>query len=259
MHYILFLLFTLTIFSSHADNLNIVTSTNHLESIANMIIGDNHAITVISNTGGCPEHYHLKPSDVGKVKNADLVIYIDNRFENFIVNLLPKNQKNILKISSIDGVRIKDNNLHIWLDLENTKLILESLCDILSVIDPDNKKTWHNNLETSKSELEELSRYKNNIFSKLRNIVLLSDSLEYLLPKADKLYIYPGMGTLQTLSKLQNIDKNTCLLASSNENWEIFANKISHKIVTLDSEKWSKNYIEHYRRIIDIIAKECAQ
>jgi zinc transport system substrate-binding protein len=256
VHYILFLLFTLTIFSAHADNLQITTSTNHLASIANMLVEDSSKITVVSNTSSCPEHYHLKPSDVDKVKNADLVIYIDGKFENFIENLIHKSQ-NILKISTISKLRVRNNNLHIWLDLENVNLILHSLYDKLIEIDPNNKILWGKNLDKSKKQLEDLSIYRDKIFYNLKKVVLLSDSLEYLMPKADRLYINPGMGTMHKLSKLKNIDSGTCLIASSSENWDELALKISHKIIIVDSEKWGNNYLEHYRRIIDIIGKEC--
>jgi zinc transport system substrate-binding protein len=256
MHYILFFLLTLTIFSANADNLQITTSTNHLASIANMVVRDSGKITVVSNTSSCPEHYHLKPSDVDKIKNANLVIYIDGKFENFIENLLSKSQK-ILKVSSIPKLHLSNNNMHIWLSIENTKLIIENLIKKLVEIDPANQKLYEKNSATSIKELEELRIYRDNVFSNLKNVILLSDSLEYLMPKANKLYIHSGMGTMHKLSQLQNIDSATCLIASSSEKWDELSLKISHKIVTVDSEKWGENYLEHYRRIIDIIGNEC--
>jgi len=79
----------------------------------------------------------------------------------------------------------------------------------------------------------------------------------------EKLYIYHGMTTMKTLSKLRNIPISTCILASNNENWDEFSNKISHRIVTIDSEKWVihnhsyPNFIKHYKEIIDIIERGC--
>ncbi|XVN42749.1 MAG: zinc ABC transporter substrate-binding protein [Candidatus Rickettsia vulgarisii] len=132
----------------------------------------------------CPHHYHnLKPSDLQKVQDADIVLYINEEFDGFVSKLMSQNNKNIVRVSDFPRLNlIKDNhynNWHIWLDLYNVQIILERMSNILIEQFPDLSIYVKQNLQESKKQIDRLIEIKNQQLSSLQDVILLTDSLEY--------------------------------------------------------------------------------
>jgi ABC-type Zn uptake system ZnuABC Zn-binding protein ZnuA len=242
-----------------ASTPKILVGSKQVASIVKMITKDNAEIISIANNDTCPEHYHIKPSDITKAQNANLVIYIDDKFEPFIAHILHKSDvQNILKISNIPNLKIRNNNMHIWLDLDNVELICHELHKKLVSLNPEKENLWNKNLRQAKKELSDLRSYKEDKIKDLGSTILLSDSLEYLLEpdnNIEKFYIHSSMVSMKTISKLDKIDNKKCILADSS----LTLKDLDKDIVKIDSEKWSDDYTNHYKKIIDSIANNCQQ
>jgi len=228
----LFILFLFLPLSSYA---NILASTNHIASIISIIGKD---VDIIASSSSCPCHYSMKPSDIKKIEEAKTIIYIDDRFEPFSSAIKEKAKGNIVKITDIEGVKIRKGNYHIWLNLSYVKLILQSI-DSSFIL----------------GELDELAEYKYQKLSSIRNPILLSDSLEYLFDGTGIepiRYYLKDMG-VGAIERIKNSESDI-ILADSSDNFDSIEEKINRKITYIDCERWPKNgYNNHYRKLLDYI------
>ena len=248
------------------SKIKIVTSITPLASIIAMLLNDNAEIVAIANNNNCPHHYNLKPSDLQKVKDADLVLYIDDDFDSFASKLMNNHSKNVIKISDLAKIKFISNNRHIWLDLERVKIMLEQLSTILARQFPNLDSEIYQNLSTSEKQIDNLIETKEKLLAPLKDAILLSDSLEYLFDeqkyKVQKLY----SGNQKSLKYIQNLEKlldrsaSKCLVLGAEEDFKIYKN-FKANIVKVESENWavdqitSSLFFDQYLKIINQIAK----
>ena len=248
-------------FTSYAKP-KIVTSITPIASIAAMLVKDKAEIESLAISNGCPHHYNLKPSDLAKVKNASIAIYIDEEFDGFADKLINNHANTIIKISDIKDLKIIKDNWHIWLDLDNTRIILQKFAKIFSEKFPDLQQDININLELAMKELQDLQEAKNNEFANLKDVILLSDSSEYFFVGTNistaKLYS-DSQKSLRYFSKLDSLIKesnNKCLVLSTEQNPNLY-NKLNVKTVILNSENWdiknidSRSYRNQYLQMIN--------
>ena len=243
----------------------IVTSITPIASIIAMLVQDKVELATIATTEGCPHDYHLKPSDLKTVKNADLVIYISDEFDGFTAKLMKSHNTNVVKISDIKSIKIIDDNWHFWLDLDNVKILLEELSTIIRAQFPEISNDIYSNLGKAKKEIEYLKSIKALKLSNLHNIILLSDSLEYFfLFQKDKTRLYQSYNSPQYIVKLENIlNKSTknCLILSPDKKSE-FYKRFNTQIIELESENWAVDnktigqlFYNQYIKMIDEVSK----
>lgn len=235
-------------FSSYSMKKAVVSITP-IASIVAMLLEPEFEVSVISTSSGCPHHYHAKPGDLEKIHNAEIIIYVDDQFENFTKNLIDSvissNERKIIKISEFNGHNIIGNghpNWHIWLDLNNVINMLENLAKIITQKYPEIKEVINSNLERSRNEIKELIYLKEKKLANLSNIILLSDSLEYFFKDYEnvvKHYMTDQM-SLKSFNKLkEKITSNSkCLILSSEQNPKLFQ-KLNLPIIQLESENWT--------------------
>ncbi|WP_410526136.1 metal ABC transporter solute-binding protein, Zn/Mn family [Rickettsia endosymbiont of Gonocerus acuteangulatus] len=248
-------------FTSYAKP-KIVTSITPIASIAAMLVKDKVEIESLAVSNGCPHHYNLKPSDLAKVKNADIAIYIDEEFDGFAEKLINNHAKTIIKISDIKDLKTMKDNWHIWLDLDNVQIMTKEFAKIFSEKFPDLQADINNNLELAMKELQDLQEAKNNEFANIKDVILLSDSSEYFFVdtniRTTKLYS-DSQKSLRYFSKLDSLIKesnNKCLILSTEQNPNLY-NKLNVKTVILNSENWdiknidSRSFQNQYLQMIN--------
>ncbi|WP_246437907.1 metal ABC transporter solute-binding protein, Zn/Mn family [Rickettsia tillamookensis] len=244
----------------------IVTSITPISSIVSMLVKDKADIESLAISSGCPHHYNLKPSDLVKVKNADIAIYINEKFDDFAEKLIDNHSKNIIKISDIKSLTTIKDNWHIWLDLDNVRILLQEFARIFSENFPELQEDINNNLSAALKELNKLQEIKNNELRAIKDIILLSDSSEYFFVntniKTTKLYS-ESQKSLRYISKLKDLIKesnNKCLVLSSEQNSRLY-DKLNAKIIILNSENWnvkninSSTFQNQYLQMINQVKK----
>ncbi|AAY60869.1 metal ABC transporter substrate-binding protein [Rickettsia felis] len=279
----------------------IVVSITPIASIVSMLVKDKADIESLAISSDCPHHYNIKPSDLVKVKNADIAIYINEQFDGFAEKLIDNHSKNIIKISDIksltiikdivksvgfnykergakpitnrratsdDGSEFKsfDYNWHIWLDLDNVRILLQEFARIFSKNFPELQEDINNNLSAALKELNKLQEIKNNEFATIKDVILLSDSSEYFFVntniKTSKLYS-ESQKSLRYIRKLEDLIKesnNKCLVLSSEQNSRLY-DKLNAKIIILNSENWnvkninSSTFQNQYLQMINQVKK----
>jgi zinc transport system substrate-binding protein len=242
----------------------IVTSITPIASIVAMLVQDQAELKTITATKGCPHHYHIKPSDLKIVEDADLVIYISDEFDGFTGKLMKSRSSNVVRIGDMKSIKIVDDNWHFWLDLDNVESLLTELSSILIQQFPSIQSIIDLNLDTAHKQIAKLKNLKNSKLTNLQNLVLVNDSLEYFFNSyGSKVRLYKSHHSPRYIANLEKIlskSRQNCLVISS-EQQDALYRKFTVNIIKLDSENWTLNepletlFYNNYIKMIDEVAK----
>jgi zinc transport system substrate-binding protein len=162
--------------------------------------------------GESPHSYSLRPSQIRKLRQANLVIWVSPTVETFLEKLITtldeKNQ--ILRLIDLPRLKLlkirkgKDwesnhyhhhhhelpNNKfaidpHIWLNPENAKIIVQAIAQTLSKIDPNNTTHYKTNAANLITRLEQLdNNLKQQLDSvKTQQFLVFHDAYQYFEQK----------------------------------------------------------------------------
>ncbi|AWX13514.1 zinc ABC transporter substrate-binding protein [Mergibacter septicus] len=169
---------------SYAANANIVTSIQPIGFIASSIADGVTTTEVLIPTTASPHDYSLKPSDIKKLQNADLVVWIGEDIDEFLekaIKKLPRNKvitlEDIKQIKPLLGQAADDDQYddhdhkhhkhehrydkydldtdwHIWLSPEISKIIASKIADKLIEQYPAKKELIESNLAEFNADLK---------------------------------------------------------------------------------------------------------
>ena len=160
---------------------SVVVSIKPIHSIVMSLMRDIAEPQLLLKSNNSAHTFHLKPSQVQMLANADLVIIISGDFESGlrkaiknieddslfqIISLnnlsIHKSRSEILKSKEHDDADEHEENiydLHLWLDINNMKLIAKHINKLLIKIDSVNEDKYNNNFLELMLDLEELKIY----------------------------------------------------------------------------------------------------
>ena len=175
MNYRLLLSFILllTIKSVGAQStLDVVVSIKPIHSITTMLMDGIAMPKLLLNSSNSAHTFHLKPSQIKMLSNADLVITISDDFEIGLRKALKNiNKASHLSIINLDQLKIHNSrgeeiyglneehnkfDLHLWLDVNNMQLIAKHISTLLIELDPVNASRYSENFLKVHSELNKL-------------------------------------------------------------------------------------------------------
>ena len=148
---------------------NVVVSIYPLHSLAASVMEGIAKPILLLESVTSPHNFALKPSQARLLQSADLIIWIGEGMEypltRFVENLAPERS---LPLTSPDAGH--HQNLHIWLDPDRVQLIVSTLVDKLSALDPEHAARYRENgaqlnkqIDKLASELELLLRPYHNV------------------------------------------------------------------------------------------------
>ena len=147
------------------------------------ILGDNPAgaeVTMLLDSGVDLHSFQPTAEDILKISSCDLFIYVGGESDAWVEDALRNAQnKNrvVINLLEVLGDKVKEEEVvegmqgedeeeeeeeepeydeHVWLSLKNASILTSVIGEKLSVIDPDNKSVYANNLFKYKQKLEEL-------------------------------------------------------------------------------------------------------
>ena len=157
---------------------SVVVSIKPIHSIVTSLMSGIAEPQLLLKSSNSAHTFHLKPSQVQMLANADLVIIISGDFESGlrkaiknidddslfqIISLnnlsIHNSRSEILKSKEHDEADEREDNiydLHLWLDINNMKLIARHINNLLIKIDPVNEDKYNNNFLELMLDLEEL-------------------------------------------------------------------------------------------------------
>lgn len=266
------LLFLLSFFClSFCLQAKIVTSIMPLQSLACMLLDGITTPDVLLNGHESAHTYTLKPSDVEKIKTADLIIWLGPSYEGFLTKAILTSQKPDLRLLSLDlnllplrechhghhhddqhdHDHLKDSlyhyDPHVWLDPRYCQKLLKAMHGAFVKIFPHDKKYLDENLKSALFDMDQLYKELKQVFLPLKHkpFIVYHDGYQYL----EKAFHLKGMPMLMnpdvpmTLSehvKLQATLKKhlpSCVFLESQfpiKTLETFIQRYSLKTAVLD-------------------------
>ncbi|MDE1310566.1 zinc ABC transporter substrate-binding protein ZnuA [Vibrio aestuarianus] len=139
--------------------------------------------TVLLGSNTSPHDYAMRPSDVKKIRAADLVIWYGEDLEPFLSKTLQAHH-NVLTISQIPELKLREfsgdhhdhdhdghnhgtHDPHFWLGVEQAKQVASAITERLKSTDVDNALLYQANLE---SFLNEIAITNRNIVQQLSSV-----------------------------------------------------------------------------------------
>jgi len=180
---------------------NVVVSIKPIHSIVSSLMEGVSRPQLLLESSDSAHTFHLKPSQLNLLSNADLVITTGDGFETG----LKKTLRNIkigshIIVSEIDDLHLyhfrnpdtnemgkseehehADNDLHLWLDIDNIKKTAQHINEQLKKIDPNNTDTYETNLVKIHSKLNKLKSELQQQIAPFRSerFAIFSDTLQY--------------------------------------------------------------------------------
>jgi len=180
---------------------NVVVSIKPIHSIVSALMEGVSKPQLLLESSDSAHTFHLKPSQLNLLSNADLVITIGDGFETG----LKKTLRNIkvgshIVVSEIDGLHLydfrnvdinemnkdekdehTDHDLHLWLDIFNMQKTAQYISEKLIIIDPNNKNTYETNLIKIHTRLNKLKSELQQQIAPFRSerFAIFSDTLQY--------------------------------------------------------------------------------
>ena len=114
----LFTIITLLFISNTAvfasETKGVITTIQPINALVNAVIGNTGGSTLLIPSEVSPHEFKLKPSDVKKMQDGNIIFYISNHLESSITKVfknLPKNIKivNLMEETGINHLAIRDN------------------------------------------------------------------------------------------------------------------------------------------------------
>ena len=175
----------------------IVVSIKPIHSIVTKIMDGVTKPELLLDANNSAHTFHLKPSQIKMISNADLVIVISENFELGLRKALKNiNEDSHLKISELDQLLIHNSrgeaiynknedsskfDFHLWLDVNNMQLIATYISNIIIELDPKNEHIYAENLKEVNLELDELKEQLKQQLAPFSSIpfAIYSDTLQY--------------------------------------------------------------------------------
>jgi len=140
---------------------SVVTSIKPLQLIAAAVMDGVAQPAVLIPSNQSPHHYVLRPSDVARVSNADVLLWIGEPLETYLASLLSDvdHGTTVLEAASLDGMQLlapgggpwqeaeSRYDAHLWLNSENGVEIAGRLTAALVERDAANAARYRANLE----------------------------------------------------------------------------------------------------------------
>jgi zinc transport system substrate-binding protein len=166
--------------SSVFADVNVVASIKPIHSLVATVMQGHGTPSLIVAGNGSPHTYSLKPSDANALQNAAVIFWVGPELESFLEKPLDALGHNATTVSLLHAKGIKkiapregggfekhehegeihsddETDAHIWLDPENAKVILLSIAETLSQVDPANAAVYNANAVNASVSIDAMS------------------------------------------------------------------------------------------------------
>ena len=182
------ILLLLTLVSPTALALKVVTSVTPLQLIANEILGDRGNAMALIDPRESPHRFQLKPSQLRKISEADVLIWISDHFETGLARLhgqLPASTRRLQLAELLSAERLigHDHELdgHLWLSPAAVADLVDHIARQLAEIDPPNAATYHDNAHDLRKRIDAWLKKARDAFTDSQPAYLLDHNfLAYL-------------------------------------------------------------------------------
>lgn len=211
---ILILLFTGLIHSAYADAPHVMVSIKPVHSLVSSVMRGLGKPELLIPGSQSPHSFSLRPSDVRKLRSAQLIVWVGEDFETPLSHLLestsdktriielmeqpnmfllPVRQGGVWENRTHHAIDIAQDQQHhnidphIWLSLNNAKEIVSIILNALMEIDPENTTHYRTNAYQMLARLDGLDRELSDALSSVRKIpyIVFHDAYQYFEQQYD--------------------------------------------------------------------------
>ena len=194
-----------TVADSADEKLNIVVTIFPEYDWVKNIVGDKANITLLMDNGADLHNYQPSASDIVKIKNADLFIYVGGESDEWVEDIEDDNL-NAISLLEIIGDNAKEEELvegmqgeeenhhdedvdeeegpeydeHVWLSLKNAEIIVPEIEKEIVKLDSENKEFYELNTELYLTKINDLdSKYDIIAKEKTVDTVIFGDRFPF--------------------------------------------------------------------------------
>ncbi|RKZ29865.1 zinc ABC transporter substrate-binding protein, partial [bacterium] len=203
--------------------------------------------------------YEPTANQLDAIAQAALIIKAGSgvHFENKWINRIAGFNRNIIVVDASNGIKLIENDPHIWLSLKNAEIIVHNICDRLITIDGKNREYYIRNSKNYINRLSELDRDIHHMFDgiDMRGFIVYHPSWSYFARDYGLEQIsIENAGKEATAKDIERMIKkateynlSTVFISPQfdSKSAEVVANEISGTIISLDP--LPKNYIQSMR------------
>jgi zinc transport system substrate-binding protein len=177
--------------------LNVIATIKPIHALAAAVLGDIAQPSLLIEGAASPHTYALKPSQVGRLNAAHVVVMVSGDLESFMTKVtatLPKTVRTVRLDQAPGLVRLRvragglfegedhdhdhahgaakatatPNDAHLWLDPENGKAILTHLASVFAEVAPAHKAVFEAN---ARAAAERIDRLRDEISRDLKPVI----------------------------------------------------------------------------------------
>ena len=210
---ILLSFFFLISYSSLNAEVKVVTTIKPIHSLVAGVMDGLGSPSLIVDGSNSPHNFSLKPSHAKMIEDAEIIFWVGEDLETFMIKPLESIANNATKVSFMDldsiiKLKFKEENIlevegydddhddhddhadgefdaHIWLDPKNAIEIVNEIAKILSLKDPNNKNVYYSNAEKLNHSLNELIKKINLSINKDARFIVFHDAYQYFEKRFD--------------------------------------------------------------------------
>ena len=210
---IITLLSSLTLFSQVSAEIKVVASIKPIHSLASYLMDGVKKPDLIVDGYASPHGFAMKPSHAKMLQEADIIFWVGEDIENFLVKPLGSIAKKaekieLMEIRGLNKLKFRERNVfeghddhghkedehddhgheghahgefdpHIWLDPLNAKKILKEMAKHLIENDQANESIYKENLKKANKDLDKLVKQVKSELNKDFKSIVFHDAYQY--------------------------------------------------------------------------------
>ncbi len=140
-----------------AGGLMVVATTSTLASLATGVVGDPSRVRSLVPVGASPEDYQPAPQDIEAIHDAGVLIENGANLEGWLqADLDNARNPKLAVVTCADGLPVRDNNPHLWMDPQFARAYVRRIRDVLVRADPAGAQTYRRNAAAYDAALQQL-------------------------------------------------------------------------------------------------------
>ena len=222
----------------YAKPANVLVSIKPLHSLISHITDGINQTELLLQQQQSPHDFQLRPSQKRQLNQADIFLYSSDNIEGFVSALKNTNTDlqfvQLSRIANIQTLPVRSlhsheghhsqntTDGHIWLSIENAKIIGEYVANLLSQDSPENAPRYHQNLQKLLLKLQALKQHNQQLLKQTRNTPFLvyHDAFQYFERENDLSQAHfittspehsPGIKRVKALRDLISTENIQCI------------------------------------------------
>lgn len=195
-----------------AEEMHVVASIKPVHALASAVMDGVATPQLLVDGAASPHTFHLRPSQMQALAHAQVVFYVDDKYEHFLAKPLAALPEDVVRVELTNVEAVKHYPLraggvweaehapesamdpHIWLDVDNARVIAKEMAQVLSARYPQHAKQFKVNAVKLDARLAKLDASLRRELAGLSDkpFIVFHDGYQYM----EKAYGLTGIGSV---------------------------------------------------------------